>query len=312
MRDRIYLSLFLLGSGALLYAGRGLLTQSSFATWGLTFAGTTAAAVLGTALYRVQLELRASRMELARRQAELNFALEVQQALFPRQFPLDDGLEFSATCLPALGIAGDYYDVIPLRAGHLGLAIADISGKGISAAILMSNVHAVLRTLVEAGHSVLEVCRQLNRHLCRITDPYRFATLFYAEWDASERRLCYINAGHNAPMVLAPSCETVRLREGGVPLGIFMDSEYQAGVARLDPGDLLVLYSDGVTEAASGNGEQFGEERLEKVIMSHCRKPLPEIQQQVVDAVRGWSGAEPEDDMTLMLVRAKAIEEATR
>lgn len=312
MRDRIYLSLFLLASGAMLYAGRGLLTKSALVTWGLTFAGTTAAAVLATALYRVQLALRASRLELAREQAELNFALEVQKALFPRQFPLDGGLEFSAVCVPARGIAGDYYDVIQLTDGRLALAIADISGKGISAAILMSNLHAVLRTVVEAGHPALEICRQLNRHLYRITDSFRFATFFYAEWSTSDRRLCYINAGHNAPIVVGGACRSLRLREGGVPLGIFVDAEYQVGQARLEPGDLVVLYSDGVTEASSRADEQFGERRLEEVVTAHCQEPLDAIQRQVLEAVRAWSGPEPEDDMTLLLVRAKPAEEVLR
>src|SRR5579864_4113692 len=119
MRDKLYLSAFLVGAGALLYVGRDLLERSAVVTLSLTFGGTTAAAVLGMALYRVQFELRASRHELARKQAELNFALEVQQALFPRLFPAqaESGLEFAAVCIPARGISGDYYDVIQLNGG---------------------------------------------------------------------------------------------------------------------------------------------------------------------------------------------------
>src|SRR5438477_280035 len=115
MRDKIYLSTFLFGAGLLLYIGRGLLEKSAVVTWALTFSGTTAAAVLGMAFYRVQFELRASRHELARKQAELNFALEVQRALFPRRFPsITNRLEFAAVCVPARGISGDYYDVVQL------------------------------------------------------------------------------------------------------------------------------------------------------------------------------------------------------
>src|SRR5437879_10724581 len=196
MRDRIFLAGFLLGSGMLLYASRSLLTKSALVTWGLTFAGTTAAATLGLALYRVQLELRASQHELARKEAEINFALQVQQALFPRQFPADGGLEFAAVCVPARGISGDYYDVLSLPGGRLVFVLADISGKGISAAILMSNLQAVLHTVAEAGLRAGEVWAQLNRHLCRVTDAGRFATLFYAEGNPGEQSLHYVTPGH--------------------------------------------------------------------------------------------------------------------
>jgi sigma-B regulation protein RsbU (phosphoserine phosphatase) len=304
MRDRIYLAVFLLGAGALLYAGRGLIARSVVVTAGLTFAGTTAAGVFGLALYRVQIELRASRMELARKQAELTFAHAVQRALFPRQFPVDSGLEFSAVCVPASGISGDYYDVLQLPNGRLVFAVADISGKGISAAILMSNVQAVLRTLAEAGRSPAEVCSQLNRHLYRVTDDSWFATFFYAEWNHCNRTLTYINAGHTTP-VLWGSSRGQRLDEGGVPLGIFPDSKFSVGNVELQPGDLMAVYSDGVTEAGVRRGEQFGEERLEALVTTHAREPLEEIQGRVLTEVRKWAGEEPEDDITLLLVRAK-------
>jgi sigma-B regulation protein RsbU (phosphoserine phosphatase) len=303
MRDKIYLISVLLGSGLLLYVGRGLLLDSMVVTWGLTFAGTTAAGVMGMALYRVQQELRVSRHELARKQAELNFAREVQQALFPRQFPTDGGLEFSGVCVPASGISGDYYDVLKLADGRLVFAIADISGKGISAAILMSNLHAVLRTLARAGRSPVEVCSQLNRHLFDVADGNRFATMFYAEWNPEERRLRYINAGHNAPIFL-DARGGQRLVASVPPLGIFYDMEYPLGELALQPGDLIALYSDGVTEAGIDRGDGFGETRLESIVAASRQLPLAEIQRQVVTAVHAWAGQELEDDMTLLLVRA--------
>lgn len=303
MRDKIYLVSFLAGAGLLLYLGRGLLTRSAMVTWGLTFAGTMAVAVLGMALYRVQLELRASQHELARKEAELSFAREVQQALFPRQFPVDGGLEFAAICVPARGISGDYYDVMELSDGRLVLAIADISGKGISAAILMSNLHAVLRTLTEAGHSAAAVCSQLNCHLYKVTEATRFATFFYAEWDRGERSLSYVNAGHNPPILRGPSGSR-QLEAASPPLGLFHPFEFPVEKVPLRPGEMIVLYSDGITEAGVHGGEEFGEARLEAVIEAHAEKPLAEIQQQVLTAVRSWSGREPEDDMTLLLARA--------
>lgn len=304
MRDKVYLAGFLLGAGVLLYLGRGFLAQSALLTWGLTFAGTTAAGILGMALYQVQDQLRASRRELARKEAELSFAREVQRALFPRQFPVDSGLEFAAICVPAAGISGDYYDVLEPSDGRLVFAVADVSGKGLSAAILMSNVHAGLRILVEGGHPPAELCSQLNRHLCRFTESQRFATLFYGEWDRASHRLTYVNAGHTTPILAGCSHGCQRLDSGGIPIGLFPDSHFSAGNVTLSPGDLVVLYSDGITEAGIGGVEPFGESRLESLIATHRHRPLADIQQTVLDAVRKWSGREPEDDMTLLLIRA--------
>jgi len=303
MRDRLYLLVFLVGAGVLLYVGRGYIAMSTYATFGLTFAGTTAAAVLGLVLYRVQLELRASRHELARQEAELNFALEVQQALFPKQFPADGGLEFSAVCVPARGIGGDYYDVLQRSGGRLAFVIADISGKGISAAILMSNVHAVLRTLYDAGHPAGELCSQLNRQLHRVTDGTQFATAFFAEWSVRDLSLTYVNAGHPAPILLG-SRSGEQLRAGGPPLGLFPCTDFEVGRIVLQPGDLMALYSDGITEAGESSQREFGEARLEAVLKQYPGEPLDEIRQHVLEAVRDWSGEELEDDMTLLLIRA--------
>jgi phosphoserine phosphatase RsbU/P len=303
MRNKLFPVGFLLVAGILLYAGRDLLQSSAIVTFALTFGGTTAAGVLGMALYRVQLELRASRHELARKQAELNFAREVQQALFPRQFPADGGLEFAGICVPASGISGDYYDVLEIDGGRVVFAIADISGKGISAAILMSNLHAVLRTLAASGHSPCALAARLNAHLHQVTQGFRFATFFYAEWNPAERRLRYINAGHNAPILLRAS-GSERLPAGGPPLGIFKEWKFQEGQIFIQAGETLVLFSDGVSEAGQEKDNEFGESRLEALVTAAREKPLEQIQQKVVAALRGWAGQELEDDMTLLLVRA--------
>jgi sigma-B regulation protein RsbU (phosphoserine phosphatase) len=303
VRDKIYLVSFLLGAGLLLFLGRNLLQGSVLVAWGLTFGGTAVVGILGVLLYRLQLELQASRHELARKEAELNFAHEVQQALFPRRLPSGAGLEFSTVCIPASGISGDYYDVLQLPDGRLIFAIADISGKGISAAILMANLQALLRTLAVASPSPAEVCRKLNNHLYQVTDAAKFATVFYAEWHPAERRLHYVNAGHNPPILLG-SHNGQRLDQGGVPLGLFPDYEFKMGELVLQPMDMLVLYSDGITEAATKDGEEFGEARLEAVISDNRHAPVAEIRERVLQAVRNWSGKDPEDDMTLVIVRA--------
>jgi sigma-B regulation protein RsbU (phosphoserine phosphatase) len=218
-------------------------------------------------------------------------------------------LEFSAICIPSAGISGDYYDVLALPDGRLVFAIADISGKGVSAAILMANLQALLRAFAHSAREPGEVCRHLNEHFHQVTDAAKFATLFYAEWSPTDRCLTYVNAGHNAPLLLANGrCR--RLEEGGMPLGMFAKTEFDPGFACLSPGETLVLYSDGITEAAAAGGEEFGELQLEKVVSAHCGRPLAEIQERVLQAVRQWSGSSPEDDMTLMFVRATDWQQA--
>ena len=290
----------------LAYVGRDLVQGSALATWGLTFAGATAMAILVASLYRVRLELQASRHQLARKDAELSFALEVQRALFPRQLPDREGLQFSGVCIPARGISGDFYDVMRLTDGRMVFAIADISGKGISAAILMANLQALLRTLSETLDSPGLICSKLNQHLHQVTDASRFATFFYAEWNPKNGALRYVNAGHHPPVFVAANRpdKNGRMDKGGTPLGVFPDAEFQVGETHLEADDLLVLYSDGVTEAESEMGEEFGEQRLRQVIDANRNKPLPEIKSAILGAVRKWAGQEQEDDMTLLLVRA--------
>jgi len=263
-----------------------------------------AAAVLLAAIYRFRAELSDSRQELARKQSELYFAHKVQQELFPRQLPQLGELEFAAVCNPASGISGDFYDILPLPNGHLAFTVADISGKGISAAILMANLQALLRVVSALAQTPAEVCNKVNHHLHQVTDASRFATLFYADWNPETRAIRYVNAGHNPPFLLNGTNKQI-LQDGGIPLGVLPDYEYAMGEVSLSPGDLLVLYSDGITEAGIHLGEEYGVNRLESLVASLRYQPLAEIQAGVLDAVRRWAKAPPEDDVTLMLVRAK-------
>lgn len=308
MRDKIYLFSFLVVAGLLLYVGRGLYQSSLLATWGLTFGGTTAAGVLGMTLYRVQSELRASRRELARKDAEITFAREVQNALFPKEMPASAGLEFSCVCVPARGISGDYYDVLEFPDGRVVFAIADISGKGISAAILMSNLHAVLRVLAGEGRSPQDACSLINRHLYEVTEGSRYATLFYAEWRPGDRTLRFVNAGHTPPVLFTEEASKI-IPPGSPPLGLLPNIEIEVGEATLRPGDLLLACSDGITEAGTEGGREFGESRLTAFVAARLREPLKEIQAEILEAVRTWAASEPEDDMTLLLVRATGSNE---
>ncbi len=306
LRDIIYLVSFLLIAGVLLYLGSDLLRQSLLLPWIVTFGATTAISILLLSLYRFKLQLEESRNELMQTEAELDFARQVQQALFPRILPTGGQLEFSAICLPARGISGDYYDVHQLEDGRMIIAIADISGKGISAAILMANLQALLRAISHSPLVPAEVCRRLNHHLVEVTESARFATLFYGEWLASERRLRYVNAGHNPPMLISTeNCH--RLNAGGVPLGIFPEATFEMGEAVLNPGDLLVLYSDGVTEAGMKHGRELGEDGLRSLVQTNRLKPLAEVQRAVLAEVRQRTGDEPDDDITLLIVKATEL-----
>jgi sigma-B regulation protein RsbU (phosphoserine phosphatase) len=302
MREKLYLTGFLLAALLLLYLGHDLIRGSVLVSWGLSFAGTTIAVVLALFVYHFKSELKASRDELKRKDAELNFARQVQQAFFPRSLPVGGGLEFSAVCIPASGVSGDYYDVFELPDGRLVMAIADISGKGISAAILMANLQALLRVVAGTCPTPGAVCKKLNTHLHQVTDAFWFATFFYAEWHPAERRLSYANAGHNTP-VLAGSAASLSLNHGGIPLGILPEYEYETGEVTLSPGDLVVLYSDGITEAGARDGNEFGEERLLNLIELNRYKPLGEVQERILREVHAWTGDEVEDDITLVLAR---------
>jgi len=305
MRDKTYTIVILVFAGLLLFLGRSLLRESALFNFSLTFAGTTAAGILGIALYRVQLELRASRHELALKQAELNFAMEVQLSLFPREFPPDSGMEFSGVCIPARGVSGDYYDVIPLSGSRTGIVIADISGKGMSAAILMSNLQAVLRTLATADSRPDVIAGRLNRQLHHVTQGTRFATLFYAEWDCATHRITYVNAGHNPPIVVGAD-GLRRLSTASIPLGIFPDYQFKATEAELAPGTLLVLFSDGVTDAGMTKGMEFGDTKLAALVRARAQEPLAEIQKHILGTVEEWTKHDFEDDFTLLLARTGA------
>jgi sigma-B regulation protein RsbU (phosphoserine phosphatase) len=150
-----------------------------------------------------------------------------------------------------------------------------------------------------------EICTRLNRHLLQVTDESRFATFFYAEWHRSLKLLRYVNAGHHPP-VLVGSCGTCRLESGGLPLGVLPDARYTAGEAAFGPGDLLVLFSDGITEAMSPEGEEFGEDRLRQIVEDNAALALDDIQDRILEAINDWTDEEQEDDMTLLIVRATA------
>jgi len=274
-------------------------------------------------------KLIAEQKEKQRIESELHIAKEVQDLLFPRDSADLDGLELHGICLPARTVSGDYYDFLPVGPNAVGLAVGDISGKGISAALMMATVHAFVRahTLSEQmpamaaaqGSVALRtlngdaaccpspatVLALLNQQLFRSTPAQKYATMFLGFYDQRARQLTYSNAGHLPPIVVCSNGTTHLLSEGGTVVGLFGDMVYPEGRVTLAPGDIVVAYSDGITEPENDFGD-FGEERLAQIVQENRDLSLPRISDAILNAVTDWIGGEEQpDDMTIVLARAR-------
>lgn len=236
---------------------------------------------------------------------ELTIAREVQTQLFPRELPSLPGLELAAVCRAARVVSGDYYDFVKLGDSKLGLAIADISGKGISAALLMASLQAALRgqAILDGHRSTAQVVETLNRHLYLNTSDDRYATLFYAEYDSATRTLRYTNAGHCAPFFVCNG-EVKKLDEGGTVVGLFDHADYQQGTIKAESDGLLVAFSDGLLEPENVYGEEFGAARLAAEILRLRDLPAERLAENLLGSVEQWAGTpEQADDMTVIVAR---------
>ncbi len=239
---------------------------------------------------------------------ELEIAREVQQRLFPQEYPPIAGLEYAGACRPALGVGGDYYDFILLSKNELGIAIGDVSGKGIAAALLMATLRAFLRgQTVQRTTDLTALMANLNRLVYESSDSNRYATFFYAEFDAASRTMNYVNAGHNPPMIFrwrngAP--EVFRLDIGGMVIGLIEDCEYSQGRVELEPGDVFVAYTDGISEARNAADEEWGEDRMKNSVLANQSVAAPNlIERMMASADEFVAGAPQHDDMTIIVVR---------
>ena len=260
--------------------------------------GRQATAALETVrLHRISLEKQ-------RRDREMQLAREIQRSLFPHSWPAIAGFEVAAENRSYFEVGGDHYDVIPLEGGRVALAIADVSGKGTPASILMASVHASLRAL--AGTSSLPVLMtRLNRFLYDNTEANRYVTLFYGELDPARRRFEYVNAGHVPPFRLGAGGEVDRLRSGGPVLGLLDEVGFECGEVLLGSGDVLAMVTDGATEALSPDEEEFGDERVAAALASSHRAPAPRALSHLLTTVEAWTGAAGcTDDLTALLLKA--------
>jgi len=254
---------------------------------------------------RKQRKLLAESLLLRRRlQHELTEAREIQRALLPKEIPTVRGLEIAAAWQTARAVGGDYFDVLRFDDLRTGICIADVAGKGMPAALLMSNLQAVLKSCAAKDVSPHEVCTQVNRIMCGNMASHQFITFFYGLLDTQSRTLTYANAGHPPPMLVRNSfCQ--RLETGGSVLGVFPEAKYQQGEIELRAGDCLLLFTDGVTEECNAAGEEFGEARLLTLLADNHELSAAELREKVMAVLTEFKGENVHDDATLMVLRAE-------
>ncbi len=259
--------------------------------------------------------LMAVEKEKERLQTEIEIAREVQSQLYPKAAPPTCGLQLTVRCDPARMVSGDYYDYQNIGGGKLAFAIGDVAGKGISAALLMATLQAALRAQINSYHPVgnesngtrsidaAVLVSALNKQLYAHTSPEKYATFFFALFDEPSRSLTYTNAGHLSPLLFRGE-EVLPLDSNGTVVGAFPFAKYDESCLSMTPGDLLVCYTDGITEPENAYGEMFGEERLIELVRKYIHREDGEIVALILEAVRSWTGTpELQDDMTLLLAR---------
>jgi sigma-B regulation protein RsbU (phosphoserine phosphatase) len=232
---------------------------------------------------------------------DLEVARQIQFGLLPFE-PFDrDGIRIATAMRPANTVGGDYFDVIDLGAGRMAITVGDVAGKGMPAALLMALLQGSLRTLISAGFRGCDLVVKLNAHLCANIPSNRLITLFYGELDPSDGELVYINCGHNPPYLMQPRERPARLAATAMALGITTETEFPSMRLTLGPGDRLVLYTDGVTEAEDGREQEYGEERLQGWLEANREEPARRLIDGVIaEVLRHCGSSRPRDDMTLM------------
>jgi phosphoserine phosphatase RsbU/P len=270
------------------------------------------AAQTGLALENANL-MREIADEVAQRERlnrEVEIAREVQERLFPQTLPPIEGLDYAGYCRPALGVGGDYYDFLALPQGHLGVAIGDVSGKGIAAALMMASLQASLRgEATRAPENLAAVISNINRLVYEASAANRYATFFYGQYDPTSRTLSYVNAGHNPPMLFhctAAKWSVTRLDVGGTVVGLLESYPYQQSAVNVSAGDILVAFTDGISEAMNSQDEEWGENRLIGTVENCLGLSAQEIMQHIFTAADTFvAGAKQHDDMTLVVMRVK-------
>jgi phosphoserine phosphatase RsbU/P len=245
------------------------------------------------------------RLEKRRMEEELKVASEIQMRLQPVAPPKIGGWDMTGVSFPCREIGGDYYDFIQRkRDNRLIIAVGDVSGKGTGAALLMSSLHAAVRAQSQTRASISEVMSEINQYIYENSPPNKYLTLFYGELDSETGSLTYSNGGHNTPLLMRRSGEMVRLDKGGLPVGLMQGTSYAEDTVKFEPGDVLVIYSDGITESVDAEDEEFGEVRLIDVVKANLQRPVSGIRDRIDEALSRFVGTTPPvDDMTLMIIK---------
>jgi len=243
-------------------------------------------------------------VEAGRLERQLRTAQQVQERLLPAAAPDVPGYEIAGLCLPSARVGGDYFDYVPLPDGCLGIVVADVSGHGLPAALIMSAFRALVRTCMRAGHPLDEVARTLNRELPDTTAGGAFVTALLAVLDPAHGELRYVNCGHHPPLHDRPGAERSELHRGGPLLGVVDDARFQVGRTHLAPGDQVTIFTDGIVEARSRAGAWFGVHRLAELAAASRRLSARSLVEHVLLEVRAFAGvADLEDDVTLVVLR---------
>lgn len=239
-------------------------------------------------------------------QEQMRLARDIQMRLLPESPPEIEGYEIAGTSVPAQEVGGDYYDFIPFGTDRLAICLGDVSGKGIPAAMLMSNLQATLRSQTISNVSPKECMNRSNTLIFHSTDFQKFATVFYGILDFKKNELIYTNGGHDDPMLFTKDNKHQRLSVGGTVLGFVEEFAYTEDKISLNPGDFFIIYSDGITEAMNLQEEEFGEERLIKAVQDSQDSPPKDLINKILNVVSTHVGKAPQmDDMTLVVVKRK-------
>ena len=237
---------------------------------------------------------------------ELRLASKIQNDLLPKTFPEIPGYDLAGKSVPAQMVGGDYFDFIPIEAHRLAVCLGDVSGKGLPASLLMANLQATLRGQTLLNASAKECVRRSNKLLHLSTSSEKFVTLFYGILDIQDHSLCFSNAGHENPLLISGGKEPLRLNTGGIVLSIMEEFPYEEETVPLLPGDLLVIYSDGVTDAINTRQELWGEARLTAVVKEHRDAGASALIDHIIAAVQSHAGEAPQmDDITLVVIKRK-------
>jgi sigma-B regulation protein RsbU (phosphoserine phosphatase) len=246
-------------------------------------------------------EARAARRRDRQLEREREEARLIQRGLLPRAIPQTPGLEMAVAWQPADGVGGDCFDTIAFG-DVVGVSVADIAGKGLPAALLMSNLQAAVRAFALDAAAPSAICSSVNRLLCRNMASGRFATFCYARIDPAAGRIDYANAGHNPPLLVRRDGSTETLTRGGMVLGVFPDTNYDQAQVPIAPGDRVVFYTDGITEARNADGDEYGDDRLLAAAVAARARSAEAIKAALLDDVNGFTGGRFEDDATLIVV----------